>query len=80
MLFCIMKINKTGLGERFLDKMELALSDVSKHPKLYPEKHKSFRQALIKPFPYLIIFEMIDQSIIVYKVVFAKWHPDKLYK
>lgn len=68
------------LGERFLDKMELVLNDISKHPKLYPEKYKSFRQALIKPFPYLIIFEMTDQSIIVYKVVFAKKNPGKLYK
>jgi hypothetical protein len=68
------------LGERFLDKMELVLNGISNHPKLYPEKYKSFRQALIKPFPYLIIFEIIDQSIIVYKVVFAKRHPDKLYK
>lgn len=68
------------LGERFLDKMELLLSDIAKHPKLYPEKYKSFRQAIIKPFPYLIIFEIIDHSIVVYKVVFAKRHPDKLYK
>lgn len=68
------------LGDRFLDKMELLLNDISRHPKLYPEKYKQFRQALIKPFPYLIIFEIIQSKIIVYKVILAKRNPKKFYK
>ncbi len=69
-----------ALGDRFLDKMELLLNDIVKHPKLYSEKHKQFRQALIKPFPYLIIFEIIQTTIVVYKVIYAKRNPNKLYK
>lgn len=71
---------QVDLGNRFLDKMELLLNDISKHPKLYPEKYKQFRQALIKPFPYLIVFEIIQTQIIVYKVILAKRHPHKIYK
>jgi hypothetical protein len=71
---------QTSLGDRFLDKMELLLNDIAKYPKTYSEKYKQFRQALIKPFPYLIIFEIIQTTIIVHKVVFAKKHPKKLYK
>lgn len=71
---------KITLGDRFLDKMELLLNDISKHPKLYPEKYKQFRQALIKPFPYLIIFELVDARIVVYKVIYAKKQPHKFYK
>ncbi len=68
------------LGDRFLDKMELQLNHVSKHPKLYSEKYKQFRQTLIKPFPYLIIFEIIETTVVVHKVIFAKKHPNKIYK
>ena len=77
-----------NLGDRFLDKMALLLllllllllNEISKHPKHYPEKYKQFRQALIKPFPYIIIFEMVDYTIVVYKVINAKRNPKKFYK
>mgnify|MGYP001591519722 CR=1 FL=1 len=71
---------QTGLGDRFLDKMELRLNEVAKHPKLCAEKYNQFRQTLIKPFPYLIIFEIIENTIVVHKVIYAKRHPKKLYK
>jgi hypothetical protein len=60
--------------------MELLLNNISKQPKLYSEKYKQFRQALIKPFPYLIIFEIIEETIVVHKVIYAKKNPNKLYK
>lgn len=71
---------QSSLGDRFLDKMELLLNDVAKHPKLYSEKYKQFRQVLIRPFPYLIIFEIIETSVVVHKVIYAKRNPNKLYK
>ena len=69
-----------ALGKRFLDKLELLLIEISKHPKLYAEKYKQFRQALIKPFPYLVTIEIIDTTIVVHKVIYAKRNPVKLYK
>lgn len=45
-----------GLGYGFLDKLELLLHQIAKHPKHFQEKYKHFRQALVKPFPYLILF------------------------
>lgn len=71
---------QTNLGDRFLDKMELLLNNISKQPKLYSEKYKQFRQTLIKPFPYLIIFEIIEETIVVHKVIYVKRNPNKLYK
>lgn len=78
-VFLYYENQQTGLGDKFLDKLELILIDISKHPKLYPEKHKQFRQSLIKPFPYLIVFEIDKLSIVVHKIIFAKKHPDKFY-
>ncbi len=60
--------------------MELLLNNIAKQPKLYPEKYKQFRQALVRPFPYLIIFEIIEQTIVVHKVIAAKKNPIKRYK
>ena len=71
---------QSGLGYRFLDKLELLLHQITKHPKHYQEKYKHFRQALIKPFPYLIIFETEENAIIVYKVINAARKPSSRYK
>lgn len=71
---------QSGLGHRFLDKLELLLHQIAKHPKHYHEKYKHFRQALVKPFPYLIIFEIEEAAIVVYKVINAARKPSKRYK
>ena len=69
-----------GLGNRFLDKLELLLHEIAKHPKLYQQKYKQFRQAQIKPFPYLIIFEIDGMVVVVHKVINAVRHPKRRYK
>ena len=68
---------QTGLGNRFLDKLELLLVTVGKNPQHFQKKYNQFRQALIKPFPYLIIFEVDKNVIVVYKVINASRHPKK---
>jgi len=78
--FLYYKEQQRGLGDRFLDKLELLLNEVPKHQKLYSEKYKHFRQALVKPFPYLTIFEIIDTTIVVHKVIYARRNPNKIYK
>jgi hypothetical protein len=68
---------KTGLGERFLNTLEDYLDIVLKNPQHYQIKRKPYREALIKDFPYLIIFEIEADKVIVY-AVFNTWrNPDK---
>jgi hypothetical protein len=70
---------QVGLGHRFLICWEKHLEIVGKEPELFQKKYKNFRQALIKPFPYHIVFEIEKMSVIVYKVVYAGRHPGKRY-
>lgn len=69
-----------GLGDTFLDAMETLINRIVADPKLFQIRVKTFRQAIIKPFPYLIIFEIEQETVIVYKVILAKKHPKKFYK
>jgi hypothetical protein len=69
-----------NLGDKFLDSWELAIKKVCKNPLGFEIKHKKFRQALISKFPYLIIFEIHDNAIVVYAIIHAKKHPVKRYK
>jgi hypothetical protein len=68
-----------GLGKRFLDYWETHISIVEENPLLFQKKYKDFRQALIKPYPYHIIYKIENNIIAVYKVIYAGRSPRKRY-
>lgn len=69
-----------GLGERFLNCWEQTLEQLKQAPQSYQKKYKNFRQVMIKPFPYHIIYEIERTTIVVYKVPYGGRHPRKRYR
>ncbi|RVT78558.1 type II toxin-antitoxin system RelE/ParE family toxin [Flavobacterium sufflavum] len=68
---------KIGLGNRFLDTLEIYLERVQQYPEHYQIRRKPYREAFIKDFPYLIIYEIEGNKVIVY-AVFNTWrNPNK---
>lgn len=68
---------KAGLGNRFLETLESYLERVQKYPEHYQIKKKPYREAFIKKFPYIIIYEIEGDKVIVY-AVFNTWrNPSK---
>jgi hypothetical protein len=71
---------RTGLGEEFLEHLDLYFERITANPKHFPQKRKPYLEAFIKRFPFLIIFEITKRKVIVY-AVFNTWqHPDKKAK
>lgn len=68
-----------GLGLRFLNDWETALDTLAKLPLGYQKKYRSFRQIQLQKFPYLIMFEIEDKLILIYRIINAKQHPAKRY-
>ena len=68
-----------GLGERFIDDWESTANYILSHPFSFSTKTKSFRQAVLKNFPYLIVYEIIGDLIVIYAVINSKQHPKKRY-
>lgn len=48
------------------------MNRVQKYPEHYQIKRNPYREAFIKDFPYLIIFEIQERKVIVY-AVFNTW-------
>lgn len=71
---------RDGLGYDFLEAVETALHDISLNPFGYQIKYDVFRTKLIKPFPYLLIFELLNNEIIIYQCFGAKDNPAKKHK
>jgi len=70
---------QVGLGERFLNCWEQTIESLKLAPESYQKKYRNFRQILIKPFPYHIIYEIEGTTIVVYKVPYGGKHPKKRY-
>ncbi|MFN7674847.1 hypothetical protein [Flavobacterium sp.] len=50
---------------------------VRKNPLHYQIKRKPYREVFIKHIPYLIIYEIVDSSIIVYAIFNTSLNPKK---
>lgn len=57
---------KLGLGEHFLNIIEVSLSSIANQPLFYPVKFANYRQYVVPKFPYVIIFEIVEEFNTIY--------------
>ncbi len=63
-----------GLGDKFLLELESALSRVTQNPShySYSDWTKTVRDISLDKFPFVIIFQVLDDKIIVYNIHHTK--------
>ena len=71
---------QTGLGDAFLLEFAECCKRIFNYPLAYQIKHKHFRQAGLKRFPYVVIYEVIKKEIIVYSVFHTSRNPKKKFR
>jgi plasmid stabilization system protein ParE len=67
------------LGEGFLKETESALKEIKSNPFLFQLQRQNIRHGYIKRFPFLIIYEVVENTIVVYAVFQAQRNPKKRY-
>ncbi len=71
-----------GLGDRFLSEVLERYKDITRHPQYYGfinEQH-IIRDVRLKSFPYLVVYEVEEDTIIIYAVHCTYKNPDKRFK
>ncbi len=68
---------KKGLGLRFVDNLDDCFERLKLYPYHYQIRRKPYREALLKVFPYLVIYEIEDENIIVFAVFNTSRNPIK---
>lgn len=68
---------RKGLGFKFLKCVQKFFDRITKNPLHYPLKSNQFREAYIQKFPYIIIYEIIDNEIVVFSVFNTHQNPKK---
>ncbi|MFD2035923.1 type II toxin-antitoxin system RelE/ParE family toxin [Belliella marina] len=63
---------QADLGEFFLTQLDKSFERIKSNPLHFPKKRDPFREALVSKFPYIVIFEIEEENIIIYSV-FNTW-------
>jgi len=59
---------RIGLGEEFLEHLGTYVDRITANPEHFPQKRKPYREAFIKRFPFVVIYEISKRKVIVYSV------------
>lgn len=66
-----------GLGENFLDEFENLEYYIGLNPMMFPDKNKKFRRAVMKRFPFVVLFKVEGNMIYVFSVFNCYQNPKK---
>ena len=63
---------EVGLGERFLNMLDLCYKRLAQNPQHYsfvfPDKERTMRDVKIKGFPYIVIYDFTGNEVTVFSV------------
>ena len=71
------ELQREGLGAEFLDELEIFYTSILRNPTSYGFYDKAVRQGKLNRFPYVVVFEIFDESVVVYSVFMTKQGPGK---
>ena len=69
-----------GLGEKFEKEAEHLIDKLKVNPFLFQRKYKHYREAILKKFPYYIVYEIIDNTVIIHSFFQANRNPKRKLK
>jgi len=64
-----------GLGAEFLRVLDACVASVQANPMLYPVVHGEARRALLRRFPYSVIYTLREDTIVVAACVHTRRDP-----
>jgi plasmid stabilization system protein ParE len=71
---------RSALGDRFYRELLNEFERIKQTSTLYAYYKKDFRRAILKHFPYLIIFKITEKEIIIYSVIYGGKNPALINK
>ncbi len=66
---------QSGLGERFKKQLDEKLSQIQRNPEMFHVVADNFREAVLRVFPFVVIFEVVKNEIRVYSVFHTSRNP-----
>ena len=71
---------RVGLGENLLDDLDHCYKKLLQNPQANKKVYKSFRQMSLSIFPYVIIYEIFGDKIVVFSVFHTRQNSRNKFK
>ena len=65
----------TELGDAFLEELYATLEIIRQNPDLFEARKRNVRRALLRRFPYLVLYEEVEDAIEVLGVYHGRRNP-----
>ena len=66
-----------GLGDEFLEELEIFFDLLLLNPKTHSYYQKPVRSGVLQRFPYSVTNEAVEKKIFIYSVFMSRQHPSK---
>lgn len=66
-----------GLGEEFLRCVDACILLIRRNPEIGRVVYESYRRAVVRRFPYVVFYEYLNDTIIIYSVFHSSQNPQK---
>jgi plasmid stabilization system protein ParE len=66
-----------GLSAEFLRALDAAVASVQRNPQQYPAVHEDTHRALLRRFPYSLIYSFSEEEVVVLACVHGRQHPGR---
>lgn len=66
-----------GLGAEFVRVVDAAFASIRRNPRQFPLVHGEVRRAVIRRFPYAILFKSSEEEIVVLSVFHSRRDPKR---
>lgn len=71
---------RKNLGERFLDELENCYKSIVLNYTTYKVVHKIYRQAVVKKFPFVVLYSVDEKDIIITAVFSTSKNPSEKFR
>src|SRR6266852_9965895 len=68
---------REGLGDEFLEHVEVCFRRILANPRMHTAVLENYRRAVLRRFPYVILYEFADDVVTVYSVFHTSQVPEK---
>jgi len=71
---------QVGLGIKFQKATETLMDKLKVNPYIFQRRFKHYREAVYSRFPYFIVFEIMDNSVIIHSFFHSSRSPKRKLK
>ena len=71
---------RDSLGYEFIAEADRLMNLLSRNPFIFRIRKKQLRLALLKRFPFTIVYEIEKQNVIIFSVIHQHSHPKKVFR